>query len=233
MAKIISPVWSIIRGSIAGITYFAGPTGQIIARQRTAPVDPSSLRQSIMRSSFSYAAAEWDGLTQAQQDSWQNYAETCTYQKATGSYHPTGRQAFMAGISMSKYIDNLGLASPTEVQTPPEITGFLLPSNLSMAAPSAAGTGFALNITADPTDDTLTLVNVAGPFGKERNFWKGPWVPTLTHAEIVPGGTSTQIDCIGLVVNMTYFIRVKCVADDAAPRVSAEFFLRGIAQTTV
>lgn len=233
MAKIISPVWSIIRGSIAGTTYLAGPTGQIIARQRTAPVDPGTFIQTMMRSSLAYAAGLWDAQTLANQESWQNYAETVTYQKATGNYHPTGRQAFMAGISMSKYIDTRGLASPTEVTTPPELTGFLLPSNLSMGAPAAAGTGFTVNITADPTDDTLTLINVAGPFGKERNFWKGPWVPQLTYAAIVPGGTSTQLDCIGLIVNRTYFTRVKCVADDASPRVSTEYFMRGVAETTV
>lgn len=231
MAKIVSPVWSIIRGSIGGTTYFAGPGGQILARARTAPVDPGSLFQTIMRSSFNYAAGLWDALTVGNQILWNTYASQLTIPKATGNYTPTGRQMFMAGIALQKYMDTRGLVTPTEVTSPPATTGFLLPSNLSMAAPSGIGTGFALNITADPTDDTTVMMNVAGPFDKERYFWKGPWDTSIAVGSIVPGGTSVQIDRLGLQVGRIYFIRVKCVADDASPRVSAEFFLRGEAIT--
>lgn len=232
MAKILSPVWSIIRGSIGGTTYFAGPTGQIIARARTAPVDPGTLFQTLARNAMDDASSVWENLPAAEQTLWDTYALTVTYNKATGSYSPTGRQALMAGRSLQRYMATRGLETPTLVQDAPLTTGLLLPTQINMIAPVGIGIGFGIALRADLIDDTMVMVNVAGPFSKERHFWKGPWDTLATVSEIVPANTLTVIDRLGLQLNRTYFARVKCVADDASPRVSAEFFLRGIAIET-
>lgn len=232
MAKILSHVWSIIRGSVGGITYLAGPTGQIIARQRTAPVQPATLFQAFAKNAMDDASAAWEGLTEEVQQLWDSYALTLTYSSATGSYSPTGRQAFIGGRQLQRYLNTRGLITATFVTDAPSTTGFLLPSQIEMVAPVAIGTGFGLSVAADVNDDTVVFVNVSGPFEKERNFWKGPWDPSKGFATIVPANSVVVMDRLGLIEDKIYFIRVKCVADDASPRVSAEFFLRGIAITT-
>lgn len=224
MAKILSHVWSIARGSVGGITYMSGPHGQIIARQRTAPVDPSSLLQSQVRASWDNAVGVWLGLSAAEKTNWENYALTAIFMGATGNYTVTGRALFMAGRSVQEYIRLRGLAAPTMVTTGPATDGFLLPSGFDVTAPAGIGTGIGVHVTADPTDDTIAFINVSKAFNLTRNFWKGPYDPVLTAAVIIPAGTTVVTDFLPLPIGKRFHVRVKCVADDASPRVSAPWY---------
>lgn len=233
MAKILSHVWSSASGSIGGITYFNGPHHAIIARARVAPVQPGSTNQSLMRSAFAGGNAAWENMTQTQQSDWDTYAQSVVFQGKQGNYTVTGRSLFMAGWSLQSYMLLRLLVAPTQVVTPPVQTGFLLPSNINLAAPAAPGIGYSLNITADPFDDTLVFIQTSGPKEKERNFWKGPWEGRHDNAFIVPANTSSFLDVVGLSLAKKYFVRVKCVADDAPSRISQEFFLSTFAEETV
>lgn len=233
MAKILSHVWASISGSVGGITYFNGPHHAILARARVAPVQPGSTNQALMRSAWAGAAALWENMPLSYQQDWDLYAQSCTFQGKQGNYQVTGRSIFMAGWSMQSYFLLRFLLAPTQMTDPPVQAGFLLPSNINLAAPAAAGTGFSLNITADPFDDTAVFVQVSGFKEKERNFWKGPWDSRRDLVFVQPANTSGFHDVIGLAVDKKYFVRVKCVADDAPSRVSEEFFLSHVAETTV
>lgn len=224
MAKLLSHVWSSISGSVGGITYLNGPHHAIIARSRVAPVQPGTLFQSMMRSSLNEASAQWEALTQVQQEDWEVYAQTCTFQGKQGNYEITGRSLFMAGRSLQRYINLRGLAAPTFVVTPPATTGFLLPSDFELVAAVGLGTGLGVKLTADLNDDTLVHVQISGPHGTSRNFYKGPWNTRDSQALIIPATVSATVDVLGLVDGAKYFVRVKCVADDASPRISQEWF---------
>lgn len=226
-------MWSSISGSVGGITYLNGPHAAIIARARVVPVQPGTLFQAQAKSAWNSAAATWESLTQGDQDLWDDYALTVVHQGKQGNYTVTGRSMFMAGFSLARYLQIRILDIPTIISDPPTVQGFLLPSLFSLAPPSAAGTGFSVNITADPASDTNVFIETSKGFNKERNFWKGPWVRTKDKAQIVPKGTSTAIDIINLTVDLKYFCRVKCVADDDPLRVSEQWFGSTIAQTTI
>lgn len=233
MAKILSHVWSSISGSVGGITYFNGPHAAIIARARTNPVQPSTLFQSMAKSAWNGANATWESLAVAVQNLWNDYALTVVHQGKQGNYTVTGRSLFMAGRSLQNYLLLRGLETPALVTTAPATNGFLLPSGFNVTAPFAAGTGIGIAVTADLVDDTNVYISVSGAFEKERNFWKGPWASRNAVAQVVPAGTSVTVDILGLLLGKRYFVRVKCVSDDASPRVSEQWFGHGEAQVTI
>lgn len=233
MAKVLSHVWSTISGSVGGITYFNGPHAAIIARSRVNPVQPSTLFQSQVKSAWNGANGVWEGLTSTEQALWDDYALTVTHQGKQGNYTVTGRSMFMAGRSLQNYILLRLFTTPTFVVTAPATNGFLLPSGFNVQAPGSTGTGIGISVTADLVDDTYVYISVSGAFDKERHFWKGPWASRDAVAQIVPAGTSVVINILGLSVGKFYFVRVKCVADDASPRVSEEWYGRGEAQVTI
>lgn len=224
MAKLLSHPYSSISGSIGGTTYLNGPHHSIIARARVAPVQPGSLYQANMRSAWNDGSATWESLALIVQQNWDIYAQSVTFKGKQGNYTVTGRSLFMAGRSLQRYLALRTLIVPTFVTVAPSATGFLLPSNFNVQAPVAIGTGIGIAVTADLLDDTIVFVQVMGPFEKERNFWKGPWDRRLDSATLVVAAGSTVIDVLGLVDGKKYFVRVKCVADDASPRISEEWF---------
>lgn len=232
MAKILSHVWSSASGSVGGITYFNGPHAAIIARARTNPVQSGSYYAWAARSAWAGAQGSWNGLLKPVQDAWDQLALTCTYPGKQGSYTITGRSMFMAGRALQTYINIRLLAAVAFDLTAPVIQGFLLPSNFQIGAPALPGTGIGITLDADPLNDTLVFVETSKGFGKERNFWKGPWVRTQDKAVVIPAGTNVTIDILGLTAGQKYFCRVKCVADDAPPRTAPAWYGSGNALIT-
>ncbi|MEE9367113.1 MAG: hypothetical protein V3W44_10525 [Dehalococcoidales bacterium] len=230
MARIVSPVWSIIRGSIAGTTYFANQYHAIVARQRVAPTGGFGPYQQIMRSSFSGANATWETLTKDVQDDWDLYADGLVWSGPTGTYKVPGRQAFMAGRSLQNYANNRGLVVPNFVTTAPVTPGFLSPTNIAGAPPTGPGTGVGVTFTKDATDDTMAIVQISPPFDKERNLYNGPW-NTRDAVAVINAAGSVVVEFLGLTLGKIHFIRISFVADDAAPRIAAPVIIRAIAVT--
>lgn len=232
MAKILSHVWSSISGSVGGITYLNGPHAPIIARARVNPVQPGTTFQSQMKASLNGASIGWEALSEAEQILWAAYAETCTFQGKQGTYQVTGRTLYMAGRSLQVYAATRGLYVPNVVATAPVTNGFLLPSAFNLTPSVGIGTGFAIFFAADLVDDTAFFTQVSGVKGKERHFWKGPWSTRDDKMTVVAAGAVGSVDYIGLQDGGTYFVRVKAISDDAAARVSQEWFGRVEASVT-
>ncbi|MCK5317010.1 MAG: hypothetical protein KAJ55_03805 [Anaerolineales bacterium] len=234
MARALSQVYTTIRGSVGGVTYLAGPHHAIIARARVAPVQPISLFKTAAKNALVTAAGVWKRLTALEQLDWDNYALTVIRQGATGSYNVTGRLLMMGARQLQQYVTNRALASPTMLDTAPLTEGMLLPSGIGIVPPPGpAQVGFGVTITADPGDDTLALIDISKAFDKERHFWKGPWDTSKSQAVVIPADTTVETIFVALTVGRFYFIRVKCVGDDAGPKLSAEFFLRGQAVASI
>jgi len=232
MAKILSHVWSSISGSVGGITYFNGPHHAILARARVTPVQPGTTFQSQMKASMNAASIQWEAMLEADQILWEQYAQTCTFQGKQGTYTVTGRSLYMAGRSLQSYGALRGLYVPVIIGTAPATTGFLLPSGFDLNPSIGVGTGFSIDFNADLVDDTAFFTQRSHAFGKERNFWKGPWSTRDDKMTVVAAGAAGSVDYIGLQDGATYFVRVKAVADDASPRVSQEWFGRVQASVT-
>lgn len=206
-AKIVSPVWSSARGSIAGTTYLTTPSGQIIARQRTRPTQPVSAFRTAVRNAFTEAVDDWTRITPAQQQQWQLWASAHTGRK--------GRQEMIAGKSLLRYMAELPLApAPVIVGNDfaPEFT--TTPAfSITTGPPAAVGTGVSVKIFNTGTIDCFYLIEISTQFGAQRNFWKGPWNPAQSTGISVAATANGQVDILGGVAGNYVFLRVRGVTN--------------------
>jgi len=231
MARMLSHVHSIIRGSVGGLTYTANQWHAIIARARTGPVNPNTTRQSLIRSAFSAAQQEWLTLTDAGRDAWDAYADTCQYSGALGNYTIPGRLMFTACIGTAKFLNSLfPLIIPAIDYTAPVIPGFLNLDTVITGPPSLVGTGFSVGATQNGTEDVAFYAERSIPFNPTRYRYKGPWLtPTLDSVSIAAPGSGI-IDFLDLTEDMAYFCKCRGIVAVGAHRISNDFFLRAIAE---
>lgn len=233
MARALSHLMSKIRGSVGGLTYSANQYYQIIMKNRTTPVQPNTTAQQLARNALTAAQETWNGLTTAVRAAWDLYANNLSWPDPLGTHKIPGRQVFMAGRAMQNYIFEAGLAVPTFVTTaPPSFLGFYLPQSINIAALAAPGTGFAVSLSSEFAFDGTFLVEISGPWPDTRNRYKGPWQVADSQVAIVPANTSVLVPFEVGSDDDIYFVRVKAVADDASPRVSAQTILRAVVTTT-
>lgn len=233
MARMLSQVATIIRGSVGGLTFSANQFYQIIVRPRTAPVQPNTTAQQLVRNALTAANGTWNGLTTVVRQQWDSYALNLSWPNPLGTHKVPGRQVFVAGRSLQNYVFDAGLAVPTFVTTaPPSFFGFYLPQNVVAGPPTGIGTGFGVGITPEANIDCTALIEIQGPFPDTVNRYKGPWDNAQTVAVVIPAATTTVTNFLVGADDDIYFVRVKMVADDAPPRISAQSILR-VAVSTV
>lgn len=232
MAKLRSPVWSTIRGSIAGTTYMTGTTAQIVARQRTNPVQPNTPQQSEIRSIVATLNVAWkDVLTEVQRSNWNLYASTCVFQGPVSQYTIPGRLIFIAGLSLVKLINLRGYLVIPETLTAPTEPGFYNPGGIEVDQGHPAGTGFRIIVNNFGSHTIAVFYNVSPAQSPGRYFYKGPWDKGLTNAFSAPFGASTNHTITGLIANKAYFVRVKSVVSDGPHAISTSYYFRVIAKT--
>ena len=119
MARALSQIVTVIRGSIGGITFTANQWHQILLRAKTAPVQPQTNAQQFIKDGFTAASLDWKLLTDADRALWSQYSATVTYTGPLGDYTLPGRQIFMAAQSLVNYINSAGLdVIATDLTTP-------------------------------------------------------------------------------------------------------------------
>lgn len=208
MAKIVSPVWSSIRGSIAGTTYLTTSSGQIIARQRTRPVNTPSNYRTYIWDAMITRAAQWNAITGIQRGDWETWA-------IANGFH-SGRQAFIAGTGFMQFVTNTGLAgavtglfdSRPETNNSPSCT--ILPT-----APVIAGTdAVAVKVQNNGPQRVMCYYDLSPGMSPARTFWKGPWDTSKSKANTIASGITTITEFSGLQLGARYFIRVRACLDD-------------------
>ena len=235
MARIISPVWSQIRGSIAGITYFTNQFHQIVARQRTNPVQPNTPRQTGIRSAFDISDQLWLGLTDEQRSLWDDYAATVEYMGPLGSYTVPGRQLFIGTLALANYADAL-FPDTFEVDTsPPAVAGRFNPGQLIDTPYTGATQGIAIALDNPGPELAIVVSDVSIAFNVTRNRFKGPWISSAKHLETVPlGPHSFNIDRPTGTLGKAVFSRTRIFSAAPHPaspvphRMSVDFYLRHI-----
>lgn len=234
MARMLSQVATIIRGSVGGLTYLSNQYHQIVMRARTAPVQPVSIYRTAIKAAFAFAQGLWDGATQSDRDRWQTYAANTPYTGPLGQYSITGRQMFMASHALALYMNDIYSAGMATATTPPVVNGFLALGSITLNAPGAAGTGFNVSIVNIlGNGDATALVEISPPFTQTRNQYKGPWLPAQSIIIPCTAGASGQADLVGLVSGSVYFLKIRLLRDLAPIRFSTTQIVRGIAATTV
>lgn len=195
MAIIVSHVASIIRGSIAGITYTANQYHPIIGRQRVAPAKFPTPNQTAFRGAFEQAALAWAMLSAANREAWNNYAQTVEYSKATGTYYTTGRNVFLGARSLINYFnirDAAGLGLVDDAPTDPgryAIAGIVV----NDAGGPNPGTGFSLTINNFGSKPLHYGINLSIPFNPTRYAFKGPYDSSIALDGQIAASASTVV----------------------------------------
>ena len=233
MARLLSQIATVIRGSIGGITYTANQFHAIIMRARVSPVQPNTTAQQLARSAMISAQETWNGLTDTVRSAWQQYARFLIFTSPTGTYTIPGRQAFIAGRSLQNYLFETGLAVPTfDTDAPQQILGFYLPQSVNIVDPvTPLSTGIGVSITSEAAVGCAFLIEISAPFTGTRNRFKGPWDTSQSQGGVLAADATVVVDFVDYNLDDVLFVRVKIVADDAPPRVSSQVILRGVAVT--
>jgi hypothetical protein len=240
MAKFLSQVYTVIRGSVGGVTYLAGPHHALICRARVAPVNPGSPNQNLIRSFWCFAATGWRSLTAVQRRDWNNYALSVQFQSPTGPYTVLGRNLFTAYLAVHYYLGNFAIANWV-TQTAPTAPGALLSPAVASDAPLAApGVGRQLNVTNNNSGKVTFYAEVSPVQSAIRNNYKGPFdSSTIFNIPIVAAGATAALSITGLVTGGTYFARIGAITTGidlagAVPcRVAQSLIYRFVATTTV
>lgn len=230
--RFLSQVYTKARGSVGGITYTANQHHSLIARARTTPTDPGSQAQGVMRQAFSGAAVDWKALTDAQRQSWEDYAATLTYPNPMGPISMPGRQVMMGNIAWMRYLLARGESFTTSQKTAPVIPGFLSMDPLSIGDAGASSTGFTVNIGNPNAEDMLATIQLSRLFDGSRNTFHGKFLPASLDTVVV---TSLSTGNIAVVIGTdddVYFVKVRCIVDDGPKRISQEVTLRAVVTTS-
>lgn len=232
MAKFLSTVYSIIRGSVGGLTYTANQHSALVVRARVHPVNPDSSAQNRIRMAMATASQQWEGLTDIVRASWSDYAGTLTVPAIGGTRNPSGRETFIANLSLAWYLKSIGLIDVNPASTAPTTPGFLVISNLQTAAPSVVGIGFSMNFFNPNGETVLGFASRSFHQSNGRNFYRGPWVTGTNQVVEMTDAQSGVVDFLSLDENGVYFAKLRFISKAAPFRISAMAFQRAIAEET-
>jgi hypothetical protein len=231
--RILSPMASIARGSVAGLTFLANQYHQIVVRQRTAPVNPKTFNQELMRMCFSNASTQWKGISESDRSKWDDYSQSVKFPGPLGDYSITGRNMFMANLSLVYYINSRALDTVVVSLSPPNVEGVPSWSDLSVDAPTTTGTGISVHLGNTCGYDMNYFITLSPPQDPSRERYKGPFLSESAVSDEITDSSSDDVDFIGLTLGRRYFVRIKGVTVGGPHRQTFEVILNGLAQATV
>jgi len=211
------------------------PFHQIVARQRTVPVQPNTNNQVHAKGAFSDAVLAWEQASVAQRQGWKDYAATVTYTGPLGDYHPSGRMLAIAQYQMVGYLiarqfpqlaDGLSM-------DPPEMPGLLVIQNPQIGAPAGGQTGFSIECTNNNGENVFMYTTRSFQQSLARNFYKGPFLSDQLTGIEIPDTDTEQANFHGLNDSQVYFCRFRFISDQKPYRFSQESILRAIAETAI
>lgn len=229
MAKFLSHVYTIIRGSVGGITYTANQFGQLIARARTSPVNPQTNNQTLIRSAFTQGSGFWKQLTDAQRSGWNAYAQTLEYQSPLGPYNVPGRNVFIAMSAIVGYVNLREPGTLTVSLSPPSVGGFLDVGDIHVDDTSAGETGFAVSVSNFTGEDVVVYMERSIGFNASRVSPPSKFDSSTFVLDTVSASTSALIEFNDLVEDAVYFVKLRAVSAQGAFRFSSESVLRAVA----
>jgi hypothetical protein len=185
---LIVPIDGRKSGSVAGIVFSHNKGGQYV-RQRTKPVNPTTVRRTFVRNSMSNNARNWGGLSDAQRTAWKNYAA------ANPVINRVGMSQTVSGNAMYNRLNqrtaDLGLAA---ISTPPASAG-------SLGLATLTATNVANVVTFGFTPTPL-------PAGSRLAIWatgaRGPGVdPNFSQARLLGYSASAQATAYAFTLPFT------------------------------
>lgn len=211
-----------LSGSLGGITASHNKGGPYF-RDKAIPVNPNTIFQQVIRTLVGQLTSLWTTvLTEAQRQSWDNYALQVPLPNAIGEPRNVG------GIAMyvRSNVPRLQVALP-RVDTAPTLFNlgdFSPPSIVSITAPTAYSIAFEATDDWVGEDDAAMLLFTSRGMNQSINFFKGPY---RSVAGILGDGTTPEtspfaaVSAFPLLADQRAFLRV--VVTRADGRLSSSF----------
>jgi len=184
-AIIVSPFGGgTLIGKLGSSVFQRGPYGNVV-RTYVKPVNPNTVRQTIVRAFMTAGANAWNSLTAGQRDAWRSYASLTPFLNKTGNeVRLSGRGMYMRTVMVSQLV-GLGTAGGVVAPSSPGLP------NLPQAVLAFDALTGNISVTAVvgvlPTNWSLICLT-SGNIGLGRSFFKGPFESTLVidQADILP-----------------------------------------------
>lgn len=234
MAKFLSQVYTSIRGKVGGIVYTKNQFAGLVARAFTAPTNPSSEFQEMIRSSFSEASIKWEAIGVDDRELWEAYAATLVYTGPHGEFKLPGRQVFISNLSFAQYLDAIGGSAIVVGEDAPSTAGF---ENVGVVQPAvytpASSTGVSVSIGNPNLYDLAALVQRSVAWELTKKSFHGPWAPGASVGVDIPGDTTTLIDIETptATAGKAIFVKVRCITAESPHRITNDYILRLIPVT--
>ena len=174
------------RGSLGGTVFSRNKSGAY-ARQRTAPINPQSSRQSAIRAIMADVSQSWfDSLSGAQRSEWAVYASNVPAKNKLGE--SINLSGFNQYVKSNVAAMNASLAA---VLDGPAI--FTLPGEDTSFDSAISEATQLLSITFDDArawvdeDESGMIIQMGIPQNDSIEFFDGPW----RHAGTIPGDGTT------------------------------------------
>lgn len=226
MARVLNPLNSQdAKGSIGGITYTKSPAGNV-AKKKSDPVRRSEPYKQSNRSRVGFLARAYGGLTQAQRNSWKDWAIDHPQPDGFGgTFIMSGINAFvklnfnamrMGGTSAWEVLPPAA-ASPASIATFSAVTGATNAGDIDLT--------WTHNGTAEATD--FNEIQIAGPFlspGRKEVYSRFKY-------ENAEPGTTLLRTVPNLDEDMYYWFRCRYI--DEAGQVSAWLYSQATPKVTV
>lgn len=236
MAKLISPVFSQIKGSIGNTTFYDTPDNPICGRSRVSPFNPSSNHQLISRLSFATAVGTWPLLSSPQRATYHDLATSLKASFPSMIHTANGRSLFCRFFSVQELFFRQGLIvfnnainidQPYVSETPQtiaEITPLIAP-----------GTGFILTIYNFHTSQLTAIIEFSPSQRLVINSFSEGFNWNLSQSTTIeaaggPGDPGVNVlHYTGLELGKAYFVRVRLLAhaDDPCNWCSLPVVVRG------
>jgi hypothetical protein len=173
--KFTSPLFAAVSGSLGGSTFARNRFGNYV-RARAVPINPQTVDQQAVREIFANLANAWQvTLTQAQRDSWANYATQVSKVDVLGATRFPDGQKWFIGNNAPRLRDGVG--AELIAQAPTQYNTGLLSSFLPTPDASDDNVAIAFD-NAEPwanEDGAYMLLQASRPISPSRTFFKGPF----------------------------------------------------------
>lgn len=201
MATVLDPLHSVEAVGSFNVQTFSKHKGQAVVRTRTAPGNPQSARQLLIRGYQTAASRAWAGLSDANRANWADYALAHPVTNRLGQSQLISGFNWYCGLAV--ILKDLGKTVPA---TPPAVVGPPVVTAL-VATPGAGSISFAF--TAEGGTATSIDIWLVGPHSAGRS----PLLANASHSAYGPAETTPKV-VSGLSAGLhTCFVRLLSETD--------------------
>lgn len=227
--KILSPLFTLGRGSIAGLNLTGNASHRNVMRGKPVGTQPHSTNQSLLRSCFAFSSTQWRNRSAAIKQGWQDYADTLTFNTPFSQNRLPARTVFISNMTLAKYYYVRGALNNNPLTNPPAIPGFVTINILRISTPPTAGVGFKVQGGNFNGQNICVVVQISPAQNSARNSYSGQYKSDTLYSAEVANGNNFIISINGLTAGKKYFCRIKACTTVDEIRISGNYFMSIVA----